>query len=334
MLEHGGRLRQAAANYGIPLADWLDLSTGINPNGWSVPPLPASIWQRLPEDEDGLEQTAQDYYGASAVLPVAGSQAAIAALPRLRTAGVVAILHPGYAEHAHAWRQAGHRVVPVTAKQIDGVLADNADPVQVMVLIHPNNPTGVCFEREQLLGWHQQLANRGGWLVIDEAFMDMTPEQSLVAEHQRPGLILLRSLGKFFGLAGARVGFVAAHEALLAQLKALLGPWTVPAPARWVALKALQDRQWQADTRASLIAAGQRMAHLLTQAGLSPDGGCGLFQWVQTARAEAIQRELAAKGVWLRRFDDPHSVRFGLPGQECDWQRLERSLATLKKGNP
>jgi cobalamin biosynthesis protein CobC len=228
LLHHGGRLRAAAAHYGIALDHWLDLSTGINPNGWPVLAIPTASWARLPEDDDGLEQAAQSYYETEHVLPVAGSQAAIQALPRLRPRSRVAVLDPGYAEHAYAWRRAGHEVTRVAAERLDEAMQDS----DVLLLIHPNNPTGARFPVEQLLHWHARLAARGGWLVVDEAFMDVTPEHSLCRHASRESLIVLRSLGKFFGLAGARVGFVCAHPALLAQLHAVIGPWSVSAPAR------------------------------------------------------------------------------------------------------
>jgi len=214
--------------YDIPIADWLDLSTGINPNGWPVPEIPSACWARLPEDDDGLERAAQTYYEAEHLLPVAGSQAAIQTLPRLRPRSRVAVLDPGYAEHAYAWRNAGHEVAAVAAERLDEALQGS----DVLLLIHPNNPTGARFSVEQLLDWHARLAARGGWLVVDEAFMDVTSEHNLCRHTAREGLIVLRSLGKFFGLAGARVGFVCAQASLLAQLHGILGPWSVSAPAR------------------------------------------------------------------------------------------------------
>ncbi len=325
LLPHGGRLRAAATSYGIALADWLDLSTGINPNGWPVPAVPPSAWARLPEDDDALETAACDYYGTACVLPVAGSQAAIQALPRLRAVCRVGVIDPGYAEHAHAWRRAGHTVRHVQVEEVNDVIAR----VDVLVLIHPNNPTGVCFAREQLLHWHAQLAARGGWLIVDEAFMDVTPQHSLAPFCPRPGLIVLCSLGKFFGLAGARVGFVLANAPLRAQLQALLGPWTVAAPSRWVATQALQDRTWQETTRRQLLADSQRLALLLTRHGLAPRGGCALFQWVHTERAATRHERLARHGILTRLFDHPASLRFGLPGNESDWRRLDISLADV-----
>lgn len=325
LLHHGGRLRAAAERYAIPFADWLDLSTGINPNGWPVPPIPAPVWSRLPEDDDGLHQAARQYYGTDQILPVAGSQAALQILPQLRPPVRVHVLNPGYAEHAHAWRRAGHTVMDVNSEKVDDVIPHT----DVLVLTHPNNPTGTRFSVEQLLDWHYQLYTRGGWLVVDEAFMDMTPEQSLIPYCHQQGLIVLRSLGKFFGLAGGRVGFVCAQDALLTRLNAILGPWTISGPARWVATQALQDKTWQNKTRLSLHRDGARLRALLAQHGFTPDGDCSLFKWLQTDRAKIFHEQLAGQGIFTRLFSEPSSLRFGLPGNELAWRRLSTALAQM-----
>ena len=322
VLEHGGRLVEAARQYRIAPSEWLDLSTAINPLGWPVPPIPPSMWTRLPQDEDGLAEVAGRYYQAAQVLPVAGSQAAIQALPRLRRRGRVGLCQPAYAEHAHAWRRAGHEVVAWSAD-------DSLDGLDVLVLVHPNNPTGQTYGSAQLLGWHAQLAAHGGWLVLDEAFIDATPAASLAPHSDRPGLIVLRSLGKFFGLAGARVGFVAAEAPLLSALQELLGPWTVAGAARWLAQSALADTDWQAQTRLDLARAGQALAQLLGANGLLPTGGSALFQWVTTPQAAAIHQGLARQGILTRYFETPASLRFGLPGAAVEWQRLESTLKEL-----
>jgi L-threonine-O-3-phosphate decarboxylase len=324
-LAHGGRILAAARHYGIAPDGWLDLSTGINPHGWPVPSLPSTCWQRLPEDDDGLVAAARTYYGAAHILPVAGSQAALQMLPRLRPACRVGVLTPGYAEHALAWRRAGHRVQPVSVPELPDAVAQ----CDVMVLISPNNPTGERFNPERLLDWHGALAARGGWLVVDEAFMDMTPETSLCAADARTGLIVLRSLGKFFGLAGLRMGFVCAVPALLDRLSAALGPWAVSTPARHVACTALADRVWQADMRKRLAADGGRLHDLLVRHGLAPTGGCDLFQWVATPLAADRHTALARQGILTRYFDQPPSLRFGLPGSEPDWARLETALLAV-----
>lgn len=322
---HGGRLLAAAEAFGIPPGEWLDLSTGINPSPWQVAPVAPDAWARLPEPEDGLVEAAAAYYGAASLLPVAGSQAAIQALPQLRPPGRVGVLSPAYAEHAYGWAKAGHELVILSPERIEEALP----ALDTLVLVNPNNPTGHRFGRARLLEWHHRLAARGGWLLVDEAFMDPTPEASLAAEAHRSGLIVLRSLGKFFGLAGARVGFVLSAPELLSQLDDRLGPWTVAGPAREVARGALADTQWQAKARRELRIAGERLAERLTAHGVPPSGGTALFQWVRTERAQPVQDALATCGIWVRRFDEPRSLRFGLPGREADWARLERALAGL-----
>lgn len=326
MLEHGGRLRQAAVEYGIPLADWLDLSTGINPQGWPVPPIPAAAWARLPEEEDGLAELAARVYGAAHACPVAGSQAAIQALPTLRAPGRVGVVSPGYAEHAQAWAAAGHEVVRIAAEECTGLSPEKEAALDVIVLIHPNNPGGQTYAPADLLALHERLAARGGWLLVDEAFMDCTPQHSLAAHSHLPGLIVLRSLGKFYGLAGARVGFVLAAGDLLDRLAQRLGPWCLSGPSRWVAAAALADADWQAAARPRLLAAGARLADLLLRHGLKPAGGTALFQWVRTADAALLHAALARRGILTRLFGDPPALRFGLPGSEAEWQRLEATL--------
>ncbi len=320
MLEHGGRLRQAAARYGIPLDAWLDLSTGINPAGYAVPPIPVSAWQRLPEDDDELERAAAVYYGTQELLPVAGSQAAIQALPRVLPGRRVSLLAPGYAEHAHAWRERTPSLV--IAEEMDRAVNDS----DVVVLIHPNNPTGACFEKSRLLDWHARLAARGGWLVVDEAFIDADPANSLARNAGQPGLVVLRSLGKFFGLAGARVGFVLAPPALRAALAEILGPWPISGPARYAAGAALSDQAWQIRMLHTLKHSGDRLAALLIESGLRHPKGPALFKWVPHPRAAALHASLARQGILGRLFESPSALRFGLPPNEAGWRHLRQGL--------
>lgn len=323
MLEHGGRLHLAAQRWDIPLGDWLDLSTGINPRPWPLPPIPAHAWQRLPEDDDGLEAAAAAYYGSAELLPVAGSQAAIQVLPGLLPGERVTLLAPSYAEHAHAWRARQPRLCAA------GAVEAAVDDSDVLVLVHPNNPTGATVSRAQLLDWHGRLARRGGWLVVDEAFIDTDPRESLTADAGQAGLIVLRSLGKFFGLAGARVGFVFGPAALRRALAEQLGPWTVNGPARHVARHALADHEWQQVARARLASAALRLARLLADSGLGPTTGTALFRWLPHPKALALHAALARRGILTRLFDAPASLRFGLPPDESGWRRLEQGLAAL-----
>ncbi|MFS2158353.1 threonine-phosphate decarboxylase CobD [Pseudomonas sp. Pseusp122] len=330
MLEHGGRLRAAAQHYGIAQNDWLDLSTGLAPWPFEVPPIPLRAWARLPENDDGLEAAAADYYGASKVLPVPGTQAAIQALPRLRRVGKVGVLSPCYAEHAEAWRNGGFLVRELMEEEVDYFI----EHLDVLVVVNPNNPTGLKLAPALLLEWHSRLAERGGWLVVDEAFMDVTPESSLVAEADRSGLIVLRSFGKFFGLAGVRLGFVMAQASLLKQLEVQIGPWAVSGPTRELGRVCLDDRAAQSQQRQRCEQAGTRLFELLSQHGLQPHGGCALFQWVRTHQAKPLHEFCARRGILLRLFSsgDSHaqrhtdSLRFGLPADERDWQRIASAL--------
>lgn len=320
MLEHGGNLRQAAQRYGRD--DWIDLSTGINPWGYPVPALAAHAWHRLPEADPALALAACRYYRAPALLPVAGTQAAIQALPRLRPPSRVTVAAPSYAEHAHHWGRHGHALRQVCYAALEGAI----DASDVVVVCNPNNPTGATIPAAQLRDWAARLGARGGWLVVDEAFGDTAPALSVAAHAQQPGLIVLRSVGKFFGLAGLRLGFVAAENALLARLAELLGPWAVSGPAQSIALAALTDHAWQAATQTRLHVAGARMCGLLGAHGIAA-AGTPLFHWWQEDRPEAFHAHLAQRGIWCRLFTEAaRGIRLGLPAHEEDWQRLTRAL--------
>jgi len=332
-LQHGGRLRAAAHEFRIPLQRWLDLSTGINPQGWPVPMLPAEVWRRLPEEDDGLAMASLAYFRGSRVLPLAGSQAAIQALPLLfamrrstktaATALKVGILSPCYAEHMKAWQAAGHHVEAIDYADA----AQAVERVDVLLLTNPNNPTGRIVAPAVLRDWHARLAARDGLLIVDEAFIDATPELSVLADANKPGLAVLRSVGKFWGLAGIRCGFIAAEDRLLDQLADHLGPWTVSHPARWVAQRALADRPWQEATAVQLIAQSQRLAALLSRYGLAASAGCALFRWVPTPLAGALYEAFAHRGLLVRAFEG--GLRIGLPGDEAQWQKLEAVLVEV-----
>ena len=329
MLEHGGRLRKAALDYGIAEADWLDLSSGLAPWPFTVPEIPLRAWARLPETDDGLEQAACDYYGAAQVLPVAGSQMAIQLLPRLRRAGKVGVLSPCYAEHAEAWRRSGYIVREVLEQEVDFFI-DNLD---VLVVVNPNNPTGLSLTPSRLLDWHSRLAQRGGWLVVDEAFMDNTPQLSVAPFANQVGLIVLRSFGKFFGLAGVRLGFVLAERKLLKLLAEQVGPWAVSGPTRVLGQACLQDTEGHARQRLRSEQASQRLAALLERYDLKPQGGCALFQWLITERAEELHEFMARRGILLRLFTHNSSLRFGLPADAVEEARLEQALQAFAKEN-
>ena len=324
--DHGGRLNRAARDYDIPVGDWLDLSTGINPRPWPVPAVPTEVWQRLPEADDGLDAVARRWAGApphAGCLPVAGSQAAIQGLPRLRPACRVGVPQPGYAEHAWWWQQAGHTVVPVGHDAVDGQIAE----LDVLVWIHPNNPTGLAVPVDRLLAWHATLAARGGWLVVDEAFVDPTPGISLAPWADRDGLLVLRSLGKFFGLAGLRGGLLLGPHSICQALDQVLGPWAVSHPTRWLMARSLADTVWQTQARQWLADAASALDTTLGRHGLPPAGGTSLFRYCPHPQAATIHHELAQQGILVRLFEQPSALRFGLPPDSATLERLDQALA-------
>lgn len=330
MLEHGGNLQEAARRFARPVSDWLDLSTGINPSFYPVPAVSNNAWHRLPEKMAALTDAAQAFYGAPQMLAVAGTQAAIQALPRLRLQNMgvarVVVAAPSYAEHAYQWRQHGHQVQECTYVVLENTVA-TAD---VLVVCNPNNPTGEFIAAKTLLRWAAQMAERGAWLIVDEAFTDTTDGLSVAHASTQPGLIVLRSLGKFFGLAGLRVGFVAAHANLLHQLENMLGPWSISGPAQEIACAALRDRAWQTETRQHLQGQGERLQHLLRSYGIASTG-TALFQWCSDAalqgQTEQLWQHLVEQGIWVRLFREAaRGLRFGLPPDEADWQKLTVAL--------
>ena len=325
---HGGRLNQAARDWGIPVDDWLDLSTGVNPWPWPVPEIPPRVWQRLPEDDDGLAATARQWAGApdaAGCLPVAGTQAAIQALPRLRTLGRIGVPFPAYTEHAEWWRAGGHEVIPFAELPSDEALAG----LDALVWINPNNPTAEQVTRARLMACHERLAAHGGWLVVDEAFIDAEPAETLVPETGRQGLVVYRSLGKFFGLAGLRAGLVFGPSRLCNQLGESLGLWAVSHPARYLMQKALMDRHWQQATTTRLRVDSDHLSGMLRDVGLMPRASTPLFVYCPHDNPGRVADALAQQAVLVRVFEDPGALRFGLPGARTEWQHLERVLNAL-----
>ena len=321
---HGGDLSAVKAAPGAYAGDWLDLSTGINPFVYPLPPLSPEDWTRLPAAAalDDLLAAAREAYGCPAGAGIAalpGTQAAIQLLPRLFAPARVTILGPTYAEHAYAWRLLGHNVA-----ELEGAPATLAD-TDILVVVNPNNPDGRMVKPDLLRRWWQELAARGGWLVIDEAFADVAPEASLAGDAGAEGLIILRSFGKFFGLAGLRLGFVLAQPALTEALRASLGPWAVSGPALTIGAAALHDMAWQAAMRDELRARAQRLDLGLRERGIPVLGGTSLYRLAEVSEAEKLAVALRQQGVHVRIFErQPHWMRFGLPADEVEfWRRFD-----------
>jgi cobalamin biosynthetic protein CobC len=322
---HGGAIGHAEKAFGKPAQGWLDLSTAINPWAYPIPDISTDLWRRLPDEnlETEVRKAAQRYFEIDALDAVSlapGTQALIQWLPWLREPGTVGIVGPTYCEHAKAWSAAGHEVTAI------GELPDWGD-FAVVVVTNPNNPDGKRRFREGLLALAQGQAHAGGLLVVDEAFADVAPDLSIAKNANTEGLCVLRSFGKFFGLAGIRLGFALAHEELANELRTALGPWPVSGPALEIARVALRDQEWISNTRLALQQAADRLDSLLESHGLSMANGTALFRLAAHPNAHTLYRHLAVNGILVRAFEEQTNwLRFGIPGNETDFNRLDTAL--------
>lgn len=314
---HGGGITAAARQYGGRPEDWLDLSTGINPNPVTLPEVPVSAWHRLPDQhlQERAREAAKGYYrsGDTSPLPVPGTQSVIQLLPRLVPGGSVAILSPTYGEYARAFTLAGLPVRKVST------IADLSANDKLVVVVNPNNPDGRTLSVDQLRDLHDRQRGQGGLLLVDEAFGDVEPEASL-APHAAamPSLIIFRSFGKFFGLAGLRLGFVIAEASIMARFEDWLGPWAVSGPALSIAASLMAR-----DTgviRDRILQRRLALETVLRQSHLNVAGGTALFALVADDRAEGIYTHLCRHHILVRKFDyAPNWLRFGLaPDEEAD----------------
>jgi cobalamin biosynthesis protein CobC len=320
MLDHGGNLDVALARFGGSLCDWIDLSTGINRRPYPVSDLQLRHWSALPSrsEIEALHAAARQAYATTAPLvATAGAQAAIQLLPRLVPPGRARILAPTYNEYAGVLRAAGWTVEEVA--EFDALAG-----ADLAIAVNPNNPDGRQHDPAKLLA----LLPRVGRLVVDESFADAVPGLSLAPQAGRAGLIVLRSFGKFYGLAGLRLGFVLGSEADVAALAGMLGPWPISGAAIEIGRRALLDRGWADTTIARLTQDASRLDALAKKAGWTLVGGTPLFRLYQTDDARAAQARLAGAKIWSRIFRDrPGWLRLGLPGSDAEWARLTAVLA-------
>ena len=329
---HGGGIAAAARRFGGRPEDWLDLSTGINPIPAALPDVDAAAWHRLPDRhrQDAARAAAARYYGTSGALPfpVPGTQSVIQLLPRLVAPGRrAAVVSPTYGEYARVLENAGVAVDRIAG--LDAVGAAHG----LVVVVNPNNPDGRLFSREALLDLHRRVAGSGGLLVVDEAFGDMRPDAAVapLAGDDMPGLVVFRSFGKFFGLAGLRLGFVIGETSLIDRIEDGLGPWAVSGPALTIAAGLMSSDT--AAIRRSIEARKAALDAVLVGAGLAVVGGTGLFSLVDHADAAGLHEGLCRHHVLVRPFDyDARWLRFGLAPDAASDARLAAALAAVMAG--
>jgi cobalamin biosynthetic protein CobC len=329
-LPHGGDLGAARRLFPGAPQPFIDLSTGINPDPYPLPQLPAEIFARLPDvaANSRLAAAAAERYGAPSadhVVAAPGTQILLPLVAGLVRPGRAVILSPTYNEHARAAARAGHSVTEL--REI-GALGD----ADLAVIANPNSPDGRIVDRDVLLALAAKLRTRGGVLVVDEAFMDVGPPgASLAGDVARGNIVVLRSFGKFFGLAGLRLGFAVLDRPLASRLAAMLGPWAVSGPALAVGAMALADTAWIENTRQRLSESSRRLDAILNGAGLDIVGGTALFRLVRAPAANALFHHLGRAGIMVRSFPGNATwLRFGLPAREDDWQRLQTAMSGFR----
>lgn len=326
---HGGDLDRAIARHGGCRADWLDLSTGINARPWPVAPaageMPDAIWQALPDQSQQVRllDAARRAYGvhpANAIVAAPGTQSLIQLLPRLAKGQLMAVRHPSYNEHRGVFADAGWSIVSGPSTQ-----ADNADAA---VIVNPNNPDGLVCTPADLLARARQV----GTLIVDEAFADMTPEISLCPHALPENVVVLRSFGKFFGLAGLRLGFAVGAPAMMDRVSSMLGPWAVSGPAQHLGALALDDTGWISSMKQTLHDDCAQVRKILNGNGLTDLMGTDLFQTARTPGARTIHESLASAHIWTRVFDTwPDHIRFGIPGTDAGFDRLDAALRKVSR---
>ncbi len=322
---HGGEVDAFAEAYQTPREHWIDLSTGINPVAFPIPDLAREYWHRLPDSgvDAWLREAAATRYGVADpayVIPCSGTQAAIQWLPRLIPATRVAVLGPTYRDHTASWAWADCQVSEVAS--LEQIPAD----ADVVVVVNPNNPDGRTIDPERLL-----VVAKSRLLVVDEAYADLVPDISVAAAVGRTNLLVLRSMGKFFGLAGMRLGFCLTSEPIASQLRQAFGPWPVSGPAAVVGAVALADEGWSQSTRVRLKAAAARLDGILVRAGLAIAGGTSLFRLVEARRAAELFEHLVRAAILVRRFhNQPQRLRFGIPADDVAFERLNEALGTWR----
>lgn len=316
MRDHGGDLDSAARAFGG--ADWIDLSTGINRRPWPVPALSAHALTALPTAQDNarLIAAAARSYGVpeAQILPLAGASAAIQLVPHVLPGRQAAVLSPTYNEHAASLTAAGWAVREVSAP-------DALAGADLAVIVNPNNPDGRSLTPAGIA----RIAATVGHLLVDESFADARPDLSVAAARPE-NVTVLRSFGKFWGLAGLRLGFALGAPELLARMAERAGPWSVSGPALEIGALALADRDWHEATVTWLAEAALHLDQIVTP-HWPLVGGTHLFRLYETPDAPAARNRLARAGIWSRIFPwHPRWIRLGIPGGREEFDRLAQAL--------
>ncbi|MBB5931191.1 Rv2231c family pyridoxal phosphate-dependent protein CobC [Streptomyces echinatus] len=264
------------------------------------------------------------------VLLTAGAAEAFVLLARASKVRRPVVVHPQFTEPEAALRDAGHTVERVLLREEDGFRLDPAavpEEADLVVIGNPTNPTSVLHPAETV----ERLARPGRTLVVDEAFMDAVPGEraALAGRTDVPGLVVLRSLTKTWGLAGLRIGYVLAAPEVIAELERAQPLWPVSTPALAAARACVAPRALaEAGHAAHRISADR--AYLVAGLASFADRGVrvvapaeGPFVLIRVPDAAGVRRRLRDLGYAVRRGDT-------FPGLGAEWVRVAvRDRATV-----
>ena len=322
---HGGDIYAFARIKGVEVEDVLDFSASINPLG--MPPAARCAFRRAlrqvnsyPEPyAESLTQTLAEYHGlaASQVLAGNGSTHLIYLLARALHVQRVVLIAPLFSEHASAFRANGAHVRYVTLRPPSFIL-DLAEVEKTMrreqpdalVLTNPNSPTGALTPREQVRALVQLCRGTQTRLLVDEAFIDWTEEGSVKQiAAQDDGVIVLRSLTKFFALPGLRVGYVLASPKVIRKLQAQIEPWAVNVVAQAVGIACVQDQHFIKHSRSFMYKERAWLSTQLSQTpGLRVFPASANFLLLQTKgkgfSASSLAEHLAQEKILIRVCDN------------------------------
>tara|TARA_Y100000746_G_C15433819_1_gene419786 strand:+ start:130 stop:1077 length:948 start_codon:yes stop_codon:yes gene_type:complete len=308
--KHGGKLDSVIDQYGGKKSEWLDLSTGINPTPYPFKKVDKISWNRLPDDNAfaSLYKAARNFWGlpkSSHILGASGVSSLIALIPFLQPFKTVSIQNPTYSEYELSFKRFGCKVVETGG--------------EINVVVNPNNPDGKIQIKHDVIKNHKKVT------IIDESFCDLSPENSLLDLADHPGIIVLKSFGKFWGLAGLRLGFAIGTPQTISPVKDVLGPWQISGPALAIGHQALTDTLWAKKTRLELAKSAIRLDLIMNDYKLV--GGTNLYRLYHAQDSHYLTQHLASHKILVRNFDyNKNWVRIGIPGQESDWERLDKAI--------
>lgn len=316
---HGGDLTTAEAVYGRPAEKFLDFSSNMNPFGppECVGALLGDRWRELARYPDpavrGLRRAIADKYRIAEESVLVGNGAAelIDLSIRALRPGSVGLARPSFSEYEEAVRKTGGRVVDIPLSEADGFALREeaarraAQRADLLLLGHPNNPTGRLADKDMLL----RLIRDCVPLIVDEAFVDFAPDERevslirLAAESEK--LYVIRSMTKFYAIPGIRLGYMVAHPDEIARIAALQVPWSVNAIAQWVGEAVLGEREYAVRTRRWLAEERPWLVGRLRELGLKVFPGDVNFLLVRIPAhagldVKRLQRLMGVSGVLIR----------------------------------